>query len=87
MTNSISNGWMPNLERRKPAIKNKVREQILKVRDTGAVNMFDINGVQVVAYKHDLYDLVVYLDDKKNRAEYSNFIITGEAPLEDEEAD
>ena len=68
-------------------MKSKVREQILKVRDTGAVNMFDINGVQVVAYKHDLYDLVVYLDDKKNRTEYSNFIITGEAPIEDEGAD
>ena len=27
---------------------SKVREQILKVRDTGAVNMFDINGVQTM---------------------------------------
>ena len=55
----------------------KVREQILKVRDTGRTNMFDTNGVQYVANELGLYDLVVYLMDKQNRKEYSHFIFTG----------
>ena len=65
---------------------NKVRDQILKVRDTGAVNMFDINGVQTVAYKLDLYELVNFLAEKKNHGAYAHFIITGEANIQDEEA-
>lgn len=64
---------------------SKVREQILKVRDTGAVNMFDINGVQTVAYKLNLFELVNFLAEKKNHGAYAHFIITGEANIEDEE--
>ena len=66
---------------------SKVREQILKVRDTGAVNMFDINGVQTIAYKLDLFELVNFLAEKKNHGAYAHFIITGEANIEDEEAE
>ena len=65
----------------------KVREQILKVRDTGRTNMFDTNGVQYVANELGLYDLVVYLMDKQNRKEYSHFIFTGEANIEDDEGE
>ena len=61
----------------------KVREQILKVRDTGRTNMFDTNGVQYVANELGLYDLVVYLMDKENRKEYSRFIFTGETNIEE----
>ena len=63
----------------------KVREQILKVRDTGRTNMFDTNGVQYVANELGLYDLVVYLMDKENRKEYSRFIFTGETNIEEAE--
>ena len=63
---------------------SKVREQILKVRDTGAVNMFDINGVQTIAYKLDLFEMVNFLAEK-NHGAYAHFIITGEANIEDEE--
>ena len=63
----------------------KVREQILKVRDTGLTNMFAINGVQTIAYRLGLYELVNYLAEKKNHGEYAHFIITGEANIVDAE--
>ena len=64
---------------------NKIREQILKVRDDGRTNMLDTNGVMYVANALKLYDLVVYLDDRENRREYWHFIMTGEASIEEEE--
>lgn len=62
---------------------NKIREQILMVRDDGRTNMLDVNGVMNVANELGLYDLVVYLDDRKNRREYWHFIMTGEANTSD----
>lgn len=61
-----------------------IRRQILKVRDDGRINMLDTNGVMWVANDLQLYDLVVYLDDRDNRREYSRFIMTGEADIEDD---
>ena len=55
----------------------KVKEQILAIRDTGLTNMFDVNTVQRMAYERDFYELVLYLED--HRKEYVNFILTGEA--------
>ena len=55
----------------------KIREQILAIRDTGLTNMFDVNAVQRLAYERDFYELVVYLEE--NRKEYVHFILTGEA--------
>ena len=55
----------------------KVKEQILAIRDTGLTNMFDVNTVQWLAYERDFYELVLYLED--HRKEYVNFILTGEA--------
>ena len=63
---------------------NAVKSQILAVRDTGLTNMFDIHAVQAIAYKNDWHELVVYLEDKANRMEYSRFIMTGEASIVDE---
>lgn len=63
----------------------KIRDQILAVRDTGLTNMFDIYGVQVVAYRFALYELVEYLTEPENRKEYSHFILTGEANITEEE--
>ncbi len=54
----------------------KVREQILAVRDTGLTNMFDINAVQRIAYEMDFFELVTFLEDEK--AKYVRFILTGE---------
>lgn len=56
-------------------MSDKVREQILAVRDTGLTNMFDINAVQRIAHDMNFYELVIYLQD--NRKEYVNFILYG----------
>ena len=55
----------------------KVKEQILAIRDTGLTNMFDVNTVQRLASARGFYELVLYLED--HRKEYVNFILTGEA--------
>jgi len=55
----------------------KVKEQILAIRDTGLANMFDLPLVQRLAYERDFYELVLYLEDY--RKEYVHFILTGEA--------
>ena len=55
---------------------DKIREQILAVRDTGRTNMFDINAVQCIAYEMDLFDLVCWLEE--NKPAYVRFILTGE---------
>ena len=63
---------------------NTIREQILAVRETGETNMFAIPTVQSIANREEYFDLVAYLMDKDNQKEYATFIITGEAPIEDE---
>lgn len=55
----------------------KIKEQILAIRDTGLTNMFDVNMVQRLAYERDFYELVVYIEE--HRKEYAHFILTGEA--------
>ena len=54
----------------------KIREQILAVRDTGLTNMFDVNTVQRIANDMGFFELVVYLEE--HRREYAHFILTGE---------
>ncbi len=55
----------------------KIREDILAVRDTGRTNMFDVYGVERIANEMELYDLVLYLEEKQNWKEYTHFILTG----------
>ncbi len=57
-------------------MEQKIKEQILAMRDTGLTNMFDIGMVQRLAYERDFYELVLYLED--HRSEYAHFILTGE---------
>ena len=54
----------------------KVRKQILAIRDTGLTNMFDVTMVQRLAYERDFYELVLFLED--HRKEYVNFILHGD---------
>jgi hypothetical protein len=56
-------------------MEQKIKEQILAIRDTGLTNMFDIGMVQRLAYERDFYELVLYLED--HRPEYAHFILTG----------
>ena len=54
----------------------KIKDQILAVRDTALTNMFDINIVQRIANEMDFFELVIFLEE--NREEYVHFILTGE---------
>lgn len=56
---------------------DKIKKQILAIRDTGLTNMFDVNAVQRIANDMDFFELVVYLEEQ--RREYAHFILTGEA--------
>lgn len=57
-------------------MKDKVREQILTIRDTGLTNMFDVNMVQRLAYEMDFHELVIFI--KENKSEYVSFIMYGD---------
>ena len=57
-------------------MNEKIKEQILAIRDSGVTNMFDVDRVQYEANERGFYELVVYLIDHK--AEYAHFILTGE---------
>lgn len=54
----------------------KIKEQILTIRESGVMNMFDVSRVQNEANERGFYELVVFLID--HRAEYSRFVLTGE---------
>lgn len=54
----------------------KIRQQIIALRDTGLTNMFDVKMVQRIAYDMEFYELVTYLEE--HRREYAHFILTGE---------
>ena len=58
-------------------INDTLKEQIITVRDTGKTNMFDIPQVQRIAYDLELFELVEFLEDRRYRAAYSNFILHG----------
>ena len=58
---------------------DKLVEQILAVRASGKTNMFDINGVQVIANEMEFYELVIFLEE--HRAEYVRFILTGDSEI------
>ena len=55
----------------------KVREQIMQVRESGIVNMCDCVGVQRAAFDLGFYELVNYIEENRNT--YFHFILTGEA--------
>lgn len=53
----------------------KIKSQILKIRDTGRTNMFDNIAVQRIAYQLEFFELVEFLMNHKT--EYTHFILTG----------
>ena len=50
--------------------------QIMDIRDSGRVNMFDIPSVQRMAFEMGFYELVCFIEEE--RAAYVRFILTGE---------
>lgn len=57
-------------------MNEKIKEQILSIRESGVTNMLDVNRVQYEANERGFYELMVYLTEHK--AEYARFILTGE---------
>lgn len=53
----------------------KIKEQILKIREIGITNMFDVIVVQRIAYEMDFYELVDFLET--DRKAYVDFILYG----------
>ena len=58
-------------------MEDRVKEQILTIREIGLTNMFDVCTVQRIANDMGFYELVVYIEE--HRSEYAQFILTGEA--------
>ena len=50
---------------------DKIKEQILSIRDSGKTNMFDTKTVQYLAFHRGYYELVTYLEEHKK--EYVHF--------------
>ena len=57
------------------ARRDRIRQQVLQIRNTGEVNMFDIENVKRLAYYYNCHDLFDYLTT--DRASYVNLILTG----------
>ena len=56
-------------------VTDKLFDQILTIRESGKVNMFDVPGVQQEANEREFYELVVFLEE--HRKKYAEFILTG----------
>ena len=54
----------------------KVKEQVLTIRDTGLTYMFDLPYVQRLAFDRNYYDLVLFIEE--HRDEYVRFILHGD---------
>lgn len=55
---------------------DRIKEQILAIRDTGKTNMLDTSAVQRLAFESGYHELVCYIEE--HRREYWHFILTGE---------
>lgn len=56
-------------------MNDKIKEQILVIRNTGITNMFDVIAVQKIAFEMDFYELVDFIET--DRKAYVDFIIYG----------
>ena len=54
---------------------DKIKQQILAIRDTGETNMLDVGKVQEIALREGYDELFLYLAD--NIGAYSRFSLTG----------
>ena len=58
----------------------KIRSQIMDIRNSGVVNMFLVNEVQRLAFEKNYHELVVFIEEQK--ADYVHFMLTGKIPAE-----
>ena len=69
---------IPNVDcfRKVTRMSDTVRDQILAIRTmTGCPNMFDVNAVQRLAFDHEMYALVEFIET--DRKAFVTFILTG----------
>lgn len=59
----------------KKLFTDRIVEQIMAIRDSGEINMFDIKGVQHIAHGRQFYELVVLLEEFPEK--YTEFILHG----------
>lgn len=57
-------------------MKQKIKKQILKIRDSGKTNMLDIDTVQRLAHEQNMYELVNFIEE--DREAYVHFIFYGD---------
>ena len=57
-------------------MNEKVFSQIMDIRDSGRVNMFNVPAVQRMAFESGFYELICFIEE--DRATYVRFILTGE---------
>ena len=57
-------------------MNEKVVSQIMDIRNSGRVNMFDVPRVQRISFEMGFYELVCFIEE--DRAAYVRFILTGE---------
>ena len=60
-------------------MSDEIFRQIMAIRDTGRVNMFDVPAVQRMAFESGFYELVCFIAE--HREAYIHFILTGEKSL------
>lgn len=53
-----------------------IKKQILAIRETGKVNMFDTYAVQYIANQEQFYELVIFIQGCKE--EYIDFLLYGD---------
>ncbi|WP_330998880.1 DUF5049 domain-containing protein [Pectinatus cerevisiiphilus] len=58
------------------SMDEKIKEQILAIRETALTNMFDIQQVKCLACESDYDELAVFIE--REPAQYLHFILTGE---------
>ena len=67
------------MKRENNNIREKVKEQILAIRDSGQTNMFDQKKVMEIANEMDFYELFCFIVERPN--DYSKFIMSGDEDL------
>ena len=59
-----------------PEFTQTVRDQLMAIRDSGETNMLDVPMVQRLAFDHEYYELVSFIEEHKKS--YVTFIMKGE---------
>lgn len=55
----------------------EVKRQLDAVRESGEVNMMDMQGVQAVAADRDYYRLVMWIEDKIDKHDWHRVVMEG----------